>query len=107
MAGAPGIEPGPSRVTTVRVHLVCLAPFPHHPIRDVSITKLPFLQDSKWPIVREDEERVANPSYDTQIQDHLIDEILVALAEKSGAKLRSALKALIQHIKTEGMDDEM
>jgi len=69
--------------------------------------KLPFLQESKWPVSREPEERVVNPSHDRQLQDHLIDEILVALEKKDSSGLRDALKALIENIRSEGMDDEM
>lgn len=67
--------------------------------------KPPFLQDSKWPISREPEERVANPSYETQLEDHLVDEILVAMESHDSKGLREALQALIEHIRSEGMDD--
>ncbi len=60
--------------------------------------KLPFLAESKWPISKEPEERVVNPSYNKQIEDHLMDEILVALEKKESAKLRESLVALVQHI---------
>ena len=63
--------------------------------------KLPFLQNSKWPISKEPEERVANPSYDTQLQDHLIDEFLLALEKKDPVQLREAIKALIYSIQDE------
>ena len=69
--------------------------------------KLPFLQESKWPISKEPEERVVNPSHDRQLQDHLIDEILVCLEKKDSSGLRDALKALIENIRNEGSDDEM
>lgn len=62
--------------------------------------KLPFMQDTKWPTAKEPDERVANPSYDTQIEDHLMDEILVALEKKHVAKLRESIVALIQHIRS-------
>lgn len=63
--------------------------------------KLPFLKnESKWPKIREDEDRVANPSYDTQIEDSLVDEILVALEAKDSSALRSAVLALVEHIRS-------
>lgn len=64
--------------------------------------KLPFLQDSKWPILRkEPEERVVNPSYDKQLQDHLVEEILSAKEKKDSSKFRESFMALIQSIKNE------
>jgi hypothetical protein len=68
--------------------------------------KLPFLENtSKWPISREPEERVVNPSYDTQIEDHLVDEIFVAMEKKHVSKFREALIALIEHLHSQEMDD--
>ncbi len=61
--------------------------------------KLPFLKESRWPISKEPEERVVNPSYDKQIEDHLMDEIMVAMEERHASKLRESLIALIQHLK--------
>jgi hypothetical protein len=58
-----------------------------------------FIPDSKWPISKEPEERVADPSYDKQIEDHLMDEIMMAMEEKHSSKLREALVALIEHLK--------
>lgn len=69
--------------------------------------KLPFLNNSKWPRVREDEERVANPSYDTQLQDHLVDELFKAFESKNAGHIREALMALIHSIKNEDVSDEM
>jgi len=63
------------------------------------------MQHSNWPISREPEERVVNPSPDKQLQDHLVDEILVCLEKKDSPGLRDALKALIENIRNEGMDD--
>jgi len=62
--------------------------------------KLPFLEESKWPISKEPDERVVNPSHDKQIEDHLIDELMQALEHKEASKLRETLIALIQHIKS-------
>lgn len=67
--------------------------------------KLPFLEESHWPTSREPGEKVVNPSYDKQIEDHLMDELLVALEKKHSGKLRESLVALIQHLKSEGNDD--
>lgn len=67
--------------------------------------KLPFLQESKWPTSREPEERVVNPSHDRQLQDHLMDEVLVALEHKDHAGLREALVALAHSIKNEDQDE--
>lgn len=62
---------------------------------------LPFLDDKKWPVSREDENRVANPSYDTQIQDSLVDEMLMAIEKKDVKALRESMQALIEHLRTE------
>lgn len=67
--------------------------------------KLPFLQESKWPISKEPEERVVNPSHDTSLQDHLMDELLSALEHKDRKRLREALQALIHSIKNEDQDE--
>ena len=67
--------------------------------------KLPFLQESKWPTAREPEERVVNPSHDTQLQDHLIVEVLSALEHKDHSKLREAIVALIHAIKNEDVEE--
>ncbi len=63
--------------------------------------KLPFLQESHWPSSKEPEERVVNPSYDKQLQDHLLDELLVALEQKHSGKLRECLTALVHAIRNE------
>jgi hypothetical protein len=63
---------------------------------------LPFLKESKWPISKEPEERVVNPSYDKQIENHLIEELMIALEQKKSARLRESLIALIEHIKSSG-----
>lgn len=63
--------------------------------------KLPFLNESKWPISKEPEERVVNPSYDKQIQDHLVDEMLKAMEAKDHKSFGSALCSLIDSIKDE------
>lgn len=65
---------------------------------------LPFLQESKWPTAREPEERVANPSHDTQLQDHLVEEVLIAREHKNSRHLREALMALIHSIRNEDAD---
>ena len=62
---------------------------------------LPFLEESKWPISKEPEERIANPSYDHKIQDQLMDELLVALEHKDVLAFREAIIALIHAIKSE------
>lgn len=68
--------------------------------------KLPFLDTtSKWPGSKDSEERVINPSYDAQIQDGLIDELLQSLEHKDVSGFRASLHSLIQSIKTEGQDD--
>lgn len=63
--------------------------------------KLPFLQESKWPVSREPEERVVNPSHDEQLQDHLVEEILMAREHKDNRKFRESLMALIRCIRNE------
>lgn len=66
--------------------------------------KLPFLDDStsKWPISKEPEERVVNASYDAKLQDHLVDELLIALEHKDRVAAREALVAIIHSIFEEG-----
>lgn len=63
--------------------------------------KLPFLEDSKWPTSREPEERVVNPSYERQLEDHLLDELMVALEKKDAHEFKEAMLALIQCIREE------
>lgn len=65
--------------------------------------KLPFLtQKDQWPTLKKDEEvRIVNASHDTQLQDHLVDEILMAMESKDSGQLREALMALIENIKNE------
>jgi hypothetical protein len=63
--------------------------------------KLPFLKESKWPVLKETEERVANPSHDTQLQDHLVEEILISHEHKDHRRMREALMALIRMMKNE------
>jgi len=63
--------------------------------------KLPYLAESNWPISKESEEKIANPSYERQIEDHLIDEILVALEKKDTSRLKEAFEALILHCQAE------
>lgn len=65
---------------------------------------LPFLDDTKWPISKDPEERVVNPSYDHQLQDHLLDELLLAVENKDHKGLVSSLQALAQSILEEQCD---
>lgn len=68
--------------------------------------KLPFLAESKWPTSKEPEERVVNPSYDRQIQDGLVDELLIALERRDRAGFREAFHGLIRSVKSEGQEEE-
>lgn len=61
--------------------------------------ELPFLKDSKWPISKEPGEKIVNPSYDTQVEEHLMDELMQAIETKNPSKLRESLVALIDHLK--------
>lgn len=65
---------------------------------------LPFLNDSKWPISKEREERVVNPSHDHQLQDHLVEEIMVAREQKDSRRMGKAVLALIRSIMNEEQD---
>lgn len=67
--------------------------------------KLPYLEDHRWPVSKETEERVANPGHDTQLQDHLIDEFMVALEHKDPSRIAEALKGLIDFIQGEEFDE--
>ncbi len=67
--------------------------------------KLPFLEEKSWPISKEPEERVVNPSYDTQLQDHILDEILLALEKRDATRMREALIALVHSIRNEATDE--
>jgi hypothetical protein len=70
--------------------------------------KLPFINDKKWPVTKEDDEvRVVNPSHDTQLQDHLIDEVMSAMEASDNRKLKEAVLALIENILNEGDDEGM
>lgn len=63
--------------------------------------KLPFLKNNRWPIIREDKEQVANPGYDTKLQDHLVLEIMDALETRDHSKFTDAIVALIKNILNE------
>jgi hypothetical protein len=69
--------------------------------------KLPFLQssESRWPMSKEPEERVVNASHDDKLQDHLVDELLMALERKNHQKLREVLVALVDSFRNEEMPD--
>lgn len=69
--------------------------------------KLPFLQESKWPVMRKEREQVANPSHDTQLQDHLLDEMLMARESKDHSRFHQSLMALIRHLMMEEDDAAM
>lgn len=64
----------------------------------------PFLDESKWPISKEPEERVVNPSYETQLSDHLIDELFRALEHKDHASIAKCLRAIGDFIHDESME---
>jgi len=55
--------------------------------------------------MKEPEERVASPSHDTQLQDHLMDEFLSAMEGHDHAHKREALLALIHSILNEEHDE--
>jgi len=63
--------------------------------------KLPYLNESKWPISKEPEEKVANPSYEMKLEDHLIDQLMMALEHKDVGALKEAMVSLIHHISME------
>lgn len=69
--------------------------------------KLPFLPESRWPTSKETEEKVVNPSYDTQIQDHLVGEILIARENKDHKKMGESIRALVRAIQNEEQDADM
>lgn len=60
-----------------------------------------FLSASKFPTSKESAERVVNPSYEKQLEDHLMDELLIALEHKNPSKVRESLVSLIQNIYSE------
>jgi hypothetical protein len=68
--------------------------------------RLPFLQEKDhWPAIKETEEIVVNPSHDAQLQDHLLDELLIALESKNHKEIAECLKALIHSINNEESAD--
>jgi hypothetical protein len=69
--------------------------------------KLPFLKESKWPAMKETREQIANPSHDTQLQDHLLDEMLMARESKDSRRLHGAMTALIRQLLNEENDAQM
>lgn len=69
--------------------------------------KLPFMQQDKWPTSKEPGEKVVNPSYDTKIEEHLMDDLLSSMKSKDVEKLRETIVALVQHIKSQEKSDEM
>jgi len=66
--------------------------------------KLPYLEDSRWPGIKKTEERTVNPSYDHQLQNHLIEELLSALEHKDHKSIVQALQALYQSIHSEEVE---
>lgn len=66
---------------------------------------LPFLNKDKWPIIREDEDRVVNASYDSKLQESLVDEVFIAMEKSDHSKLREALMALVHSIQSEEHDE--
>ena len=66
--------------------------------------KLPFLEDSLWPISKEPEERVVNSSPDAKLQNHLIDQLLIAIEHKDIAGMREAFLSLVHSILSEDHD---
>jgi hypothetical protein len=63
--------------------------------------ELPFLSHKSWPMSKEPEERIVNPSHDKQLQDHLIQNLMVAIEQKHIGKLKEALVSLIHAINME------
>lgn len=64
--------------------------------------RLPFLNEKDhWPTSKDPEEIVANPSHDTQLQDHLLDEVLKAIEKKDPVHIKEAVMALIHSIQNE------
>lgn len=57
--------------------------------------------------MKEPREQIANPSHDTQLQDHLADEMLLAHEAKDHRRMRQALCALIMHYRNEDADAAM
>lgn len=53
---------------------------------------------------KEPEERVVNPSYDRQLQDQILDEIMIALEKRDATRMREALIALVHSIRNEDVD---
>lgn len=50
--------------------------------------------------MRTDESRTANPSHDTQLQDHLVDQMWTAMEKRDHEGKRSSLLALIAHLRS-------
>jgi hypothetical protein len=64
--------------------------------------KLPFLDNqSRFPTSKEPDERVVNPSYDAQLQDSLVNELLEALEHRKSSQIKESLMALIHSIEDE------
>jgi hypothetical protein len=66
--------------------------------------KLPFMPNPRWPISKEREEKVANPSSDKQLQDHLIDELLRALEHSDMAGIKDTIISLAHSFRNEEPD---
>lgn len=64
----------------------------------------PFVNESKWPMSKEPEERVVNPSYEAKLGDHLIDQLFQALEHKDHAAIARCLRAIGDSFYAEQME---
>lgn len=67
--------------------------------------KLPFLKNSKWPRVAQPmEEKTINGSFEDNLEDHCVQELMEAVSLKDVSRFRSALEALVLNLFEEPQD---
>lgn len=73
---------------------------------------LPFLEKSHWPTSKESKEQIVSDQSheesisESEIQEHLIQELLQAFEQKDATAIKDCLISLIQSINDEGMGNE-
>jgi hypothetical protein len=65
------------------------------------VSQLPYLDKSTWPSNKEGKEVTVNPSYHTQLQEHLVNELIEALEKKDQSSIIEALYALAETLREE------
>lgn len=62
---------------------------------------LPYLENHKWPVIQETDERIVGTSAEREIQEHLLSELLSCYEAKDAQGLKDAMLSLIRSILSE------